>query len=94
MAAQSELDVTPDEPPPGLGKENEHEVRPGVIDGGLVEGGAGENVDELAGTRLLFHRDPVTGAYSENIILSPEPTRSPNGEDITNCHRFKSELDY
>lgn len=40
----------------------------------------GVNVEEeLAGTLLLFHCDPVTGKFNENIILSPKPTYSPNG---------------
>jgi MFS family permease len=35
-------------------------------------------VEELAGTRLLFYRDETTGKFNENVILSPEPTNSPN----------------
>lgn len=34
--------------------------------------------DEPAGTRRLFTRVEGTGQYSANIILSPEPTSSPN----------------
>lgn len=34
--------------------------------------------EQLAGTRRLFTRDDSTGKFSEHIILSPEPTTSPN----------------
>lgn len=34
--------------------------------------------EQLAGTRRLFTRDETTGKYNEHIILSPEPTTSPN----------------
>jgi hypothetical protein len=68
MAERS--DVTPDETQVKL-EDHNGGVKPAVADD--------VNQEELAGTRLLFHRDPVTGKYSENVILSPTPTSSPNG---------------
>jgi hypothetical protein len=51
--------------------DNELKTQAAVPNGGAEE-------EELAGTRRLFNRDPVTGVFDEHIVLSPIPTKSPN----------------
>lgn len=69
--AEKGADIAPEASPTIPARESDEEAtrsHPGV--------GNGEEA-ELAGTRRLFNRNPVTGEYDENIILSPQPTKSP-----------------
>lgn len=64
-------DIAPEDTAARLATESDEEAK--IASPGL---GNGEE-EELAGTRRLFNRNPVTGAYDENVILSPQPTKSP-----------------
>ncbi len=66
MAEGANLSMSPAEAPPKVENYAEIEGRP-----------IPQEV-ELAGTRLLF-RKTEAGQYDPHVILSPEPTASPNG---------------
>ncbi len=71
-AAVGDHGHVPKEAPTRITNERDDETKAAGVQGHEVE------EDELAGTRLLFRRDLVTGQYDENIILSPTPTKSPS----------------